>query len=111
MSEPAIPIVARSVPTLAEQEAGQVDSPVLDRTDRTQPSAIHLRVVITGTGFAGFNAASGLANTDVDVLLLDRNNYHVPVRRAGWTTLTETTPITGRSALESLTMPAQGARQ
>jgi len=33
-------------------------------------------VVIVGAGFGGLNAARTLANTDVDVLLLDRNNYH-----------------------------------
>ncbi|KAA9158747.1 NAD(P)/FAD-dependent oxidoreductase [Amycolatopsis acidicola] len=33
-------------------------------------------VVIVGAGFAGLNAARGLAARGVDVLLLDRNNYH-----------------------------------
>ncbi len=34
------------------------------------------RVVIIGAGFGGLYAARGLANTDVEVLLIDRNNYH-----------------------------------
>ncbi|MDQ3929153.1 MAG: NAD(P)/FAD-dependent oxidoreductase [Chloroflexota bacterium] len=34
------------------------------------------RVVIVGAGFGGLNAARLLANKDVDVLVLDCNNYH-----------------------------------
>ena len=34
------------------------------------------RVVIAGAGFAGLWAARALANEEVDVLVLDRNNYH-----------------------------------
>ncbi len=34
------------------------------------------RVVIVGAGFAGLWAARGLARAPVDVLLIDRNNYH-----------------------------------
>lgn len=34
------------------------------------------RVVIIGAGFGGLSAARALANTPVDVLILDRNNYH-----------------------------------
>src|SRR5690242_14737975 len=34
------------------------------------------RVVIVGSGFGGLNAARALAGTGVDVLVLDRNNYH-----------------------------------
>src|SRR5215213_9118279 len=33
------------------------------------------RVVIVGVGFGGLNAARNLAGQDVDVLMLDRNNY------------------------------------
>lgn len=35
------------------------------------------RVVIVGGGFAGLSAARGLARADVDVLLIDRHNYHL----------------------------------
>ena len=35
------------------------------------------RVVIVGGGFAGLSAARGLAGADVDVLLIDRHNYHL----------------------------------
>lgn len=34
------------------------------------------RVVVVGAGFGGLSVAKTLADTDVDVLLLDRNNYH-----------------------------------
>lgn len=35
------------------------------------------RVVVIGAGFAGLNAARELAGQGVEVLLLDRNNYHL----------------------------------
>ena len=35
------------------------------------------RVVIAGAGFAGITAARGLKHAPVDVLLVDRNNYHL----------------------------------
>ena len=34
------------------------------------------RVVVVGAGFGGLAVARGLAGSEVDVLLLDRNNYH-----------------------------------
>ncbi|MBK9122490.1 MAG: NAD(P)/FAD-dependent oxidoreductase [Chloroflexi bacterium] len=34
------------------------------------------RVVIVGAGFAGLNVAKGLRKAPVDILLVDRNNYH-----------------------------------
>ena len=34
------------------------------------------RVVIVGAGFGGLQAAQSLANTPVEVILIDRNNYH-----------------------------------
>ena len=34
------------------------------------------RVVIVGAGFGGLNAAHALGGKDVDVLVVDRNNYH-----------------------------------
>ncbi len=34
------------------------------------------RVIIIGAGFGGLFTARHLANTDVDVLLIDKNNYH-----------------------------------
>lgn len=37
----------------------------------------HKRVVIVGMGFAGINAAKGLAGSGLEVVLLDRNNYHL----------------------------------
>lgn len=35
------------------------------------------RVVIAGAGFAGLNAAKTLADADVDVTIVDRQNYHL----------------------------------
>jgi NADH dehydrogenase len=35
------------------------------------------RVVIVGAGFGGLSAARGLCNADLDVLLVDRHNYHL----------------------------------
>lgn len=34
------------------------------------------RIVIVGAGFAGLRLAQDLENTDFDVLLIDKNNYH-----------------------------------
>ncbi|MDZ4721076.1 MAG: NAD(P)/FAD-dependent oxidoreductase [Roseiflexaceae bacterium] len=42
-----------------------------DEAPRTRP-----RVVIVGAGFGGLNAAQVLGNSEVDLLLIDRNNYH-----------------------------------
>src|SRR5262245_39252804 len=35
------------------------------------------RVVIIGAGFGGINAAMGLRKADVDVIVIDRRNYHL----------------------------------
>ncbi|HKF59891.1 MAG TPA: FAD-dependent oxidoreductase, partial [Dongiaceae bacterium] len=35
------------------------------------------RVVILGAGFAGLTAAKKLAGADLDVVLIDRHNYHL----------------------------------
>src|ERR1700737_5584781 len=35
------------------------------------------RVVIAGAGFAGLTCARGLKDAPVDVVLIDRNNYHL----------------------------------
>lgn len=34
------------------------------------------KVIIVGAGFAGLNAAKGLKRADVDILMIDKNNYH-----------------------------------
>ena len=34
------------------------------------------RVVVVGTGHAGLEAVHALRHADLDVLLVDRNNYH-----------------------------------
>jgi NADH dehydrogenase len=42
----------------------------------THDNAPKPRVVVVGAGFAGLAVARTLANHEVDVLMLDRNNYH-----------------------------------
>jgi NADH:ubiquinone reductase (H+-translocating) len=55
----------------ADQREAPAHRPVHEpgRSDRP-------RVVIVGAGFAGLHAARELRNEPVDVLLIDRNNYH-----------------------------------
>jgi NADH dehydrogenase len=52
-----------------EQQVTANETRATRRTERP-------RVVIVGAGFGGLNAARALAGGDVDVLLVDRNNYH-----------------------------------
>ncbi len=40
------------------------------------PKTGNKRVVIIGGGFAGLSLIDGLKNKDVQVILLDQNNYH-----------------------------------
>ena len=37
----------------------------------------HKRVVVVGAGFGGLNAAKRLYGHGLDILLVDRNNYHL----------------------------------
>ncbi len=43
-----------------------------DTTDSNRP-----RVIIIGGGFAGINAAKGLKKAPVDVVLVDKHNFHL----------------------------------
>src|SRR5580700_8760725 len=43
--------------------------------DRPRPE--RPRVVIVGAGFAGLSVARGLARAPVEVVLIDRHNYHL----------------------------------
>jgi NADH dehydrogenase len=56
---------------VAEPAAEEIIAPA-----HTAPSLSRPRVVIVGAGFGGLHAARALAGADVDVLVLDRNNYH-----------------------------------
>jgi len=49
----------------------QIDTPM-----RLEPPPARPRVVVVGAGFGGLSAGRALAGQDVDVLILDRNNYH-----------------------------------
>lgn len=71
--------------TLEAEEAGRADipptAPVIDAPE-LGPAAgngrthARPRVVVVGAGFGGLNTARTLGNKPVDVLVIDRNNYH-----------------------------------
>jgi NADH dehydrogenase len=50
--------------------------PGLNRDTRSTDARPPPRVVIVGAGFGGLEAARGLRSAPVDVLLVDRNNFH-----------------------------------
>ncbi|KAB8144674.1 NAD(P)/FAD-dependent oxidoreductase [Chloroflexia bacterium SDU3-3] len=50
---------------------GVAQAPISHRVGGTRP-----RVVVVGAGFGGLNVAKALGGQPVDVLILDRNNYH-----------------------------------
>src|SRR5690349_10070964 len=58
---------------VAEGPTGEMRAPVKPTTTRGSGRA---RVVIVGAGFGGLSAARELSKGDLDVLVLDRNNYH-----------------------------------
>ncbi len=58
-----------------ENQGAAVDQSVESDRDAAR-SASRPRVVIIGAGFGGLQAARKLAEQPVEVLLLDRNNYH-----------------------------------
>lgn len=47
------------------------------RVNATEKRGRRPKVVIIGGGFAGLNAAKALANTEADVILIDRKNHHI----------------------------------
>ncbi len=49
---------------------------VIDETTMNIPESSFPRVVIIGGGFAGISLAKNLANKKVQVVLLDKHNYH-----------------------------------
>ncbi|HEX9200721.1 MAG TPA: FAD-dependent oxidoreductase, partial [Acidobacteriaceae bacterium] len=52
------------------------DEAAVELAGRTPDGRVRRRVVVLGGGFAGINAAMGLAKLPVDVTLVDRKNYH-----------------------------------
>ncbi|MBK9712338.1 MAG: NAD(P)/FAD-dependent oxidoreductase [Kouleothrix sp.] len=60
---------------VAEKLHEPLADPPRDRAAAPRP-ARRPRVVIVGCGFGGLSAARKLAGADLDVLLIDRNNYH-----------------------------------
>jgi NADH dehydrogenase len=44
--------------------------------DKKLPVGKRPRVVVIGTGFGGLNVVHGLAEQEVEVIVIDRNNYH-----------------------------------
>jgi NADH dehydrogenase len=46
-------------------------------TPAVEGRPVRSRVVILGAGFAGMTAAQNLAGADLDVILVDRHNYHL----------------------------------
>ncbi len=46
-----------------------------EQTNQTRTTS-RPRVVVIGSGFGGLNVVRGLAKSEVEVVLLDRNNYH-----------------------------------
>ncbi len=58
---------------VAYGDGGTADAP---EEESTSPRMDRPRVIIIGAGFGGINAGKELADKEVDVLILDRNNYH-----------------------------------
>jgi NADH:ubiquinone reductase (H+-translocating) len=60
--------------TLAQEPAFEL----IQQPENPMPARTHgrPRVVVVGAGFGGLHVAAGLARADVDVVVLDRNNYH-----------------------------------
>src|SRR6266436_3851603 len=61
-------------PTTEEQAPTQPDG--WNTGSDTSRQTRRPRVLIVGAGFGGINAAHALGGKEVDVLILDRNNYH-----------------------------------
>ncbi len=68
-NKPAVPAVLQEQAT---PEAAQTKLPRRESAGRARRP----RVVVIGSGFGGLNAARKLGSTGVDVLVVDRNNYH-----------------------------------
>jgi NADH:ubiquinone reductase (H+-translocating) len=75
MTEPRVAVGGETA-DIAEQVSGN-GAPANLQTAPKQPVArLRPRVVVVGAGFGGLHVARALGNSEVDVLLLDRNNYH-----------------------------------
>src|SRR5213593_4190927 len=67
----------RRWPTAAAALEGAATRRRRDSATSRHESSMRPRVVIAGAGFGGLTCARGLKHVDVDVLLVDRNNYHL----------------------------------
>ncbi|MCG8350268.1 MAG: NAD(P)/FAD-dependent oxidoreductase [Chloroflexales bacterium] len=63
-------------PEVAEQSKMMTQRRIYDRPGPENRPSARPRVVVIGAGFGGLSVARHLARADVDVLIVDRNNYH-----------------------------------
>jgi NADH dehydrogenase len=63
-------------PDIKTDASANMASSQTDTAMRLEPPLARPRVVVVGAGFGGLSAGRALAGQDVDVLILDRNNYH-----------------------------------
>lgn len=66
---PTTPVSAPEPVTASSAESQVLLNKAAERTGRA-------RVVVVGAGFGGLNALSQLKDSEVDLLVIDRNNYH-----------------------------------
>jgi len=64
-----------------DQSQTVIEEPIVDVTQLADDAVVprphgRPRVVVVGAGFGGLNVAAKLAHADVDVVVLDRHNYH-----------------------------------
>jgi NADH dehydrogenase len=70
-------IGGKMIDILEEREVETIDVPeTAIQAQQVTPKLGRPRVVVVGAGFGGLSAARALARKDVDVQVLDRNNYH-----------------------------------
>ena len=58
-------------------DVAQIDGLSIRTSGKMDMTSSRSRVVVVGGGFGGLQAVKALARADVDVTLIDRNNYHL----------------------------------